>query len=104
MSTRGGGGVVQGLRMAAEEAHRPGRAYFFSCKEEGHPPPPPKGPLWETTKVTVGKILSGPFWCTKFWVPDPPAPPSPLLPLIIALPPTRASGYFSRHSEGRLCH
>ena len=27
-------------------------------------------------KFTIGKALSGRFWYTNFWVPDPPSPPS----------------------------
>ena len=46
-------------------------------------PPPPDPPPNQTkltivgkTKFAIGKILSGDFWCTNFWVPDPRSPPS----------------------------
>ena len=31
------------------------------------------------TKFTKGKTWLGHFWCTNFWVPDPPPPPKHLL-------------------------
>ena len=33
-----------------------------------------KGSIVGRNKIYGWKILSGHFWCTKFWVPDPPPP------------------------------
>ena len=41
-------------------------------------------------KFTIGKILSGHFWYTKFWVPSPPLPPA--LPLRTPLPTSLSLG------------
>ena len=38
--------------------------------------PRPKGPSWDTTKFTVGKIWPGPSWYTNCWVSPPPPTPS----------------------------
>ena len=62
-------------------------------------PPPPLGPPspdqsdcgGKKMKHTVGKIWSGHFWYTNFWVPDPPSPPSSLLIHPWLPPPTPVS-------------
>ena len=51
-------------------------------EEGGCPPPPPAPPPFQTKvtiveKTEIGKILSGYFWYTNFWVRDPPSPPFP---------------------------
>ena len=64
-------------------SHAPGQPSAGASPAD--PPPPPWTPPSFQTKVTVvgktkfaiGKILSGPFWYTNFWVPD--SPPFSLL-------------------------
>ena len=55
------------------------------------PPPPPTSPQTKVTiagkkqHFTIGKLLSGHFWHTIFWVPDP--PPTSSLPIHPSHPP-----------------
>ena len=77
------------LLLVSAVSPRPELEFFFwqwrppppphmaSC----HPPPPPrrpprpKCPSWERTEFTIEEIWSGHFWCTIFWVLEPPPPP-----------------------------
>ena len=47
---------------------------LFPARRRVPHPPRPKRPSWETTKFTIGNMWLGHFWCTNFWVPDPPPP------------------------------
>ena len=58
-----------------------------------------------TTKFTIGKILSGHFWYTNFWVPDPPfpAPNTPSNATLAGMAPCSTAGVQCRVSECLAC-
>ena len=58
-----------------------------SCPDGPPPPPRPEGPSWDKTTFAIGKLWSGHFWCTSFWIPDPSplSTPPPLCDVIRVL-------------------
>ena len=78
---RGAGVSAAHLRLTSPMRGTPcvPKTLFGSGRQAQSPKPRPKGPSSDKTKITIGKIWSGHFWYTNFWVPDPP-PPFLLLP------------------------
>ena len=73
--------VLSGIHHCTLAGRERGKEVLEWPYTMGAPPPPPtKVTIAGKRKFTIGKILSGHFWYTTFWVADAPLPPFQYFP------------------------